>query len=54
MIKKLWEYIKKNKCQDSKNKRVINPDAKLGKVIGTKPIDMFEMNRKLANHLQPT
>ena len=30
---KVWEYIKANDLQDSKDKRQINPDAKLGAVI---------------------
>src|SRR5580765_6501654 len=29
IIKKIWDYIKKNKLQDSKNRRMINADAKL-------------------------
>ena len=28
VVKKLWAYIKKNKLQDKKNKRNINPDDK--------------------------
>jgi chromatin remodeling complex protein RSC6 len=35
VIKKLWAYIKKNGCQDKKNKRNIIPDEKLAKVLGT-------------------
>lgn len=44
MIKKIWEYIKKNKLQDSKNKRMINADEKL-KVLfaGKKQISMFDL-----------
>jgi len=52
VIKKLWVYIKKNKCQDQKNKRNIIPDAKLAKVFGTKAaIDMFQMTKKVSKHL---
>lgn len=52
VIKKLWEYIKKNKCQDTKNKRNIIPDAKLAKVFGSKSaINMFEMTKKVSKHL---
>ncbi len=44
MIKKIWEYIKKNKLQDSKNRRMINADEKL-KVLfaGKKQISMFDL-----------
>lgn len=51
ITKKLWAYIKKNKLQDAKNKRLINPDAKLSKVLGSKPIDMFKMTAKVSKHL---
>lgn len=51
VIKKLWEYIKKNNLQDPKNKREIIPDSKLGEVIGKKKINMFEMTKKVNKHL---
>ncbi|MDR2539576.1 MAG: SWIB/MDM2 domain-containing protein [Chlamydiales bacterium] len=53
VTKKLWEYIKKHKCQDTKNKRNINPDEKLAKVFGSKKsIDMFEMPKVVSKHLK--
>lgn len=53
VTKKLWEYIKKHKLQDQKNKRNINPDQKLAKVLGsTQPIDMFKMTSKIAKHIK--
>lgn len=53
VIKKLWAYIKKNGCQDKKNKRQINPDAKLAKVFGSSSsIDMFQMTKKVSKHLK--
>ncbi len=52
VTKKVWDYIKKHKLQDQKNKRMINPDQKLGKVLGSpQPIDMFKMTSKIAQHL---
>ncbi len=52
VVKKLWEYIKKNNLQDSKNKRNINADDKLKKVFGGKAVvSMFEMNKLVAKHL---
>jgi upstream activation factor subunit UAF30 len=44
MIKKIWEYIKKNNLQDKKNRRMINADAKL-KVLfaGKTQISMFDL-----------
>lgn len=53
VTKKLWDYIKKHKLQDQTNKRMINPDNKLGKALGSnQPIDMFKMTSKLAKHLK--
>ena len=52
VTKKLWEYIKKNKLQDSKEKRMINPDAKLAKVVGDRKIDMFQMTKKVNEHVK--
>lgn len=52
VTKKLWEYIKKHNLQDKQNKRQINPDAKLAKVLGsTQPIDMFKMTSKISKHI---
>ena len=51
VTKKLWAYIKKNDCQDPKNKRNIIPDEKLAKVLGKKAINMFEMTKLVSKHL---
>ena len=51
-VKKVWEYIKKNKLQDTKNKRNINGDAALQKVFGgKKTVSMFEMAKHLSKNL---
>ena len=51
-VKKIWAYIKANKLQDAKNKRMINADAKLKPVFGGKAqVSMFEMAKHLAKHL---
>lgn len=52
ITKKLWEYIRKHKLQDAKNRRQINPDGPLGKVIGNKPIDMFKMTKEVSKHIK--
>jgi chromatin remodeling complex protein RSC6 len=52
VTKKLWAYIKANKCQDAKNKRNINPDDKLAKVLGKKAVNMFEMTKLVSKHLK--
>lgn len=52
VVKKLWEYIKKNNLQDAKNKRNINADADLTKVFGgKKTVSMFEMTKLVSKHL---
>ena len=52
-VKKIWVYIKANKLQDSKNKRMINADAKLKAVFGGKAqVSMFDMAKHLSNHLK--
>lgn len=53
MIKKIWDYIKKNKLQDSKNRRMINADEKL-KVLfaGKKQISMFELAKIVNNNVK--
>jgi upstream activation factor subunit UAF30 len=44
IIKKIWDYIKKNNLQDKKNRRMINADDKLKVVFGGKTqISMFEL-----------
>ena len=52
VTKKLWAYIKKNKLQDAKNRRMINADDKLKIVFGgKKQVSMFEMTKLVSKHL---
>jgi chromatin remodeling complex protein RSC6 len=52
VVKKLWEYIKKNKLQDQANKRNINADGPLKVVFGGKSVvNMFEMTKLVSKHL---
>ena len=53
VTKKIWDYIKKNKLQDSINRRLINADDKLRQVFGGKrQVSMFEMTKLVSNHLK--
>jgi chromatin remodeling complex protein RSC6 len=53
VTKKLWAYIKKNKLQDAKNKRMIKADASLKAVFGGKAqVNMFEMTKLVNKHLK--
>ena len=52
VTKKLWDYIKKNKLQDAKERRNINADENLKKVFGgKKTVTMFEMTKLVSKHL---
>ena len=53
LTKKLWAYIKKNKLQDAKNKRMIKSDATLKPVFGGKAqVNMFEMTKLVNKHVK--
>ena len=53
VVKKLWEYIKKNNLQNPKNRRNIISDAKLKPVFGgKKEVSMFEMTKLVSKHLK--
>ena len=53
VTKKIWNYIKKNNLQDSKNRRNINADDKLRDVFGgKKQVSMFEMTKLVNKHLK--
>jgi upstream activation factor subunit UAF30 len=53
VTKKLWAYIKKNKLQDQKNKRMIKADDALKPVFGGKSqVNMFEMTKLVNKHLK--
>lgn len=52
-VKKIWVHIKANKLQDSKNRRMINNDAKLKPIFGGKAqVSMFDVAKALAKHLK--
>jgi len=53
VTKKLWAYIKKNKLQDQKNKRMIKSDDSLKAVFGGKAqVNMFEMTKLVSKHVK--
>ena len=52
IIKKIWDYIKKNKLQDGKNKRMINGDAKLKALFGKAQVSMFELAGIVNNNVK--
>ncbi len=51
-VKQIWNYIRKNKLQDNKNRRMINADDRLRVVFGGKSqVSMFDMAKHLSKHL---
>jgi upstream activation factor subunit UAF30 len=52
VVKKMWEYIKKNKLQNPKNMRNILSDAKLKEIFGKAEVTMFEMTKLISKHLK--
>ena len=53
IIKRIWDYIKKNGLQDSKNRRMINADGKLKPLFGGKgQISMFELAKVVNNNVK--
>ena len=53
VTKKLWGYIKRNKLQNTKNRRMINADDALKAVFGgKKSVSMFEMTKLVSKHLK--
>ncbi|MEE9550036.1 MAG: SWIB/MDM2 domain-containing protein [Candidatus Binatia bacterium] len=53
VTKKLWEYIKSHKLQDTKKRTMINADDKLKLVFGgKKQVTMFEMTKLVSRHMK--
>ena len=53
VTKKIWAYIKRNGLQDSRNRRMINADAKLSPIFGGKSqVSMFEMTKLVNKHMK--
>ena len=52
VVKKLWEYIKKNNLQNPENKRNIFADDMLLPLFGgKKEVTMFEMTKLVSAHI---
>ena len=52
VVSKVWEYIRSHNLQNPENRREILADPKLKKVFGKDKVNMFEMNKYLAQHLK--
>jgi len=52
MVKKIWDYIKKNNLQDKKNRRMINADGKLRPLFGRDQISMFDLAKVISKNVK--
>jgi len=52
VTKKVWEYIKKHNLQDAAKRTLINADAKLKAVVDQAQVSMFELTKKISQHLK--
>src|ERR1041384_6987549 len=52
IIKKIWDYIKKNNLQDKANRRMINADAKLKAVFNKDQVSMFDLAKIISKHVK--
>jgi chromatin remodeling complex protein RSC6 len=53
VVKKVWDYVKAEGLQDTKNRRMINADDKLRPIFGGKrKVSMFEMSKMLSAHVR--
>jgi upstream activation factor subunit UAF30 len=53
IIKKIWEYIRKNNLQDKTNRRMINADAKLKVLFGGKgQVSMFDLAKIVSQNVK--
>ncbi len=52
IVKKIWDYIKRQKLQDRQNGRYIIPDRRLSRVMGKmgKRMHGFKMGRYIKKH----
>jgi chromatin remodeling complex protein RSC6 len=52
IVKRMWDYIKKNNLQNPKNKREILADDALKPIFGAAKVTMFEMNAHIARNVK--
>src|ERR1043166_6806179 len=52
IVKRIWDYIKKNGLQDKKNRRMINADGKLRPIFGKEQISMFDLAKIVGKNVK--
>lgn len=51
IMKSIWVHIKKHDLQDPSNKRNILPDDVLEPILGSKKLSMFDIAKKISDHV---
>merc|ERR1712203_946764 len=51
VVKKLWDYLKKNNLQDPEQKQWFTPDKTMQPIFGKEKIKCFSMSKYLKEHL---
>jgi len=52
ITKKVWDYVKSHKLQDSNNRRMINADDTMRPIFnGKNQVSMFEMTKLVNQHV---
>ena len=52
IVKKLWDYIKKEDLQDTKDRRTIIADEKLRPFFGANKMNMMKLAGCISNHVK--
>lgn len=52
LTKRVWDYIKSHDLQDANDRRQINADDTLKKVLGKDQVSMFEMTKLINQHVK--
>ncbi len=52
ITKQIWAYIKKNKLQDTVQRRMINADEKMKALLGKAKADMFELTKAVSKFIK--
>lgn len=48
---RIWDYIRKHDLQSEEDGRDIEPDEKLGAIVGKKKLTMFQMTAAVNKHI---
>ena len=51
IVRLVWDYIRANKLQSPKSKKVIIPDSKLAAVVGPKKINHLKLMSHVKKHI---